>query len=541
MRGAALGAGLLLAAAFAGVAMLVYEPCLEGPFYSDDVYYIAQNPWIRELSGPRLVEILTPGAEPARQVHNYAPVQVLLHAGQWRVFGDRVEGYHVGNVLLHALVALLLVAVFRDAGIAGAAAVAAAAFFLVHPANVEAVAWISQLKTTASMALVLVALLLFERRPLLSAPVFALALLTKATVAFALPVAAVRIFVGGDAAPREAAAVARRAQRQLPTLVLWAALFALFAAVELPAFSRANAPVEPMHPDAAVQARSIVAVAGRYLVMAATSLGVAAFQEPGPARSLLDPWWLLGLAGLLGLGARTVWALARRRREAVFWVWAAAAWLPVSQWFPFEYPLADRYLYTILPGLLGGTLLALAPVAHRLSIRLPAARPLAAAAAAALVVVLATRSHARAALWAHPPRLVADAAARYPDGLNALFVAAQRAAGAGDAAGTAAALREALARGFDRFEQVQRNPAYAPVRDTPEMRAVVREMAASWITKIGALESPSQPDLWALALAHEVRGERAEARRALEQAAAQTGPLDDLVRRELRRRRAPDE
>ncbi len=308
---------VMLLAAFAGASLLVYEPSFEGPFYSDDVYYIVHNPWIRELSWGRVGEILTPASEPARQVHNYAPVHVLLHALEWQVFEDRVHGYHVVNALLHALVAALLVAVFRSAGIGAVAAVAAAAFFLVHPANVEAVAWISQLKTTVSMVLALLALLAFERRPLLSTPLFALALLAKAAVAFALPVVAAQAWVRGGTEPLR--------RRRILAVGLWAVVFALYALVELPAFERANAPVAPLHPDAWVQARSVVALAGRYLVMAATSWGVSAFQEPGAALSLLDPWWLFGALALVTLGARAGWALARGRMEAVFWVWAAVA------------------------------------------------------------------------------------------------------------------------------------------------------------------------------------------------------------------------
>ena len=53
-------------------------------------------------------------------VENYAPVHLVLHALEWQFFEAEVFGYHVVNVLLHALAALLLVPVFRRSG-AGAA------------------------------------------------------------------------------------------------------------------------------------------------------------------------------------------------------------------------------------------------------------------------------------------------------------------------------------------------------------------------------------------------------------------------------------
>jgi hypothetical protein len=48
---------------------------------------------------------------------------------------------------------LLLVPLLLRSGIPRAGAVGGAVFFLLHPANVEAVAWISQLKSSSSMVL----------------------------------------------------------------------------------------------------------------------------------------------------------------------------------------------------------------------------------------------------------------------------------------------------------------------------------------------------------------------------------------------------
>ena len=106
-----------------------------------------------------------------------------------------------------------------------------------------------------------------------------------------------------------------------------------------------------------MRVRSIPAFAARYLVMASTSLGVAAFQEPPPALSWLDPWWLGGAVALAALAWRFAVVARARRPEAAFWLWAAVSYAPVCQIFPFVYPLGDRYLYFILPGLLGGVLL----------------------------------------------------------------------------------------------------------------------------------------------------------------------------------------
>ena len=76
---------------------------------------------------------------------NYSPVQLLLHATVWELFGDWTPAHHVTNCVLHAVASLLLVVLFARCGVPRPAALLAGVFFLLHPANVEAVAWISQL------------------------------------------------------------------------------------------------------------------------------------------------------------------------------------------------------------------------------------------------------------------------------------------------------------------------------------------------------------------------------------------------------------
>ena len=167
----------------------------------------------------------------------------------------------------------------------------------MHPANVEAVAWISQLKSSASLVLALAALLAYPRRPGLASVCFALALLAKGHAVFALPVAALFEWL-------------RTGRVRWRWIALWAAIFAAFAVVEIASHERNQGG----GPDADattpfVWLRTIVAIAMRYLVMAATSLGRLRLPRDRaraqPARSLVP-----GRAGR-ARGAR----LAPRRRR----------------------------------------------------------------------------------------------------------------------------------------------------------------------------------------------------------------------------------
>jgi hypothetical protein len=501
---------LALGLGFAALALAVYAPALSGPFVSDDLHYVATNPYVHELSWRNLRDLLDPRSAATVLVVNYAPVQLLVHALEWQVFGEATTGYHVVNVLCHALASALLALLFARCGVPPAAAAVGGLWFLLHPANVEAVAWVSQLKSPASLALALGALLAHPRRPAAGAVLFGLALLAKPTAAFALPVAALLDWT-------------LRGRVRARWLALWALALAAFAVAEFWTHQRSGAAL-PIHPDAWVRLRTSFAIGGRYLWMAATSSGVSAFHEPAPSLSWLEPWWLAGLAASLAIAARALHALVRRRAEAAFWAWAGASFVPVSQLFPFLHPMADRYLYAILPGLLGGVLLAGGGAW---------ARRLVLAAALVAAALLGVHSLERARLWSSPLRLLADSAAHYPEGRTARLLAARRAAQLGDAATAVAELRVAFERGFNRFEQLQSDPAFDPIRGDPRFRALVREIASWWVERLAALSDATQIELRQLAVAQVAQGDRAAARRTLERALAREGPLAARIRDDL--------
>lgn len=505
---------------FTATALVVYGPALQGPFLSDDLHYVATNPYVHALTTENLRQIFDPRSPASIFVVNYTPVHLLLHALAWSAFGPAVLGHHVLNVVLHALGATLLAAVLRASGLGRIAALAGSAIFLLHPANVEAVAWISQLKTTSSFVLSLAMLLVLPSSPALATPLLLLALLAKPTATFLLPVAATLIWVR---LWRE-----RPPVRHLVWLGLWTAGVLVLAAAQIEVNRRSGTPDALGAAEGIARVLPVAATTLRYLVMSATSLGVSAFHEPDRAPALASPWVLAALPVLALLAARAGWALLRRREEAVYWVWAAAAFAPVSQIFPFLYPMADRYLYFILPGLIGATLLVL-----RDSFASSQARWAGVIVAAGLCIVFGVRSHARAVIWSNPALLLADAARHYPDGVSANLLRAKRAAQEGDTDRAVAALRAAQARGFNRFEQLESDPAYASIRGDPRFRAVVRDLAAGWIRHYDRLDDPTQLELRVRALAHLARGERAQAIAALEAALARGGPIDERIRSEL--------
>ena len=114
-------------------ALLVYSVSLSGPFISDDLLYITHNVFVRDFTVANLREILDPQGAPTTYTANYAPLHLLSHALEWRVFGMEVGGYHLVNVALYALSAVLLCAWYRDSGLRQLPAFVGAVLFLLHP------------------------------------------------------------------------------------------------------------------------------------------------------------------------------------------------------------------------------------------------------------------------------------------------------------------------------------------------------------------------------------------------------------------------
>jgi hypothetical protein len=515
--GAVAGLGL----AYFAALLALYSGALTGPFVSDDIHYVAANPYVHGLSLSNVLAILKPWGPATIAVVNYSPVQLLLHATVWQLFGAELFWHHALSLAFHAAASALFMPLLLRSGLPRGAALLGSLLFLVHPANVEAVAWISQLKSTAGLALGFGAALAHPRRPALGLALFALALLTKANAAVVVvPAFWLAWSRDGDFRPR--------------WLAGWLLVFASYALVEFTAHQRAGAAEATLHQTPLVLLRTMAALAMRYLVMASTAFGLSAFQEPEPARSWLDPWWLASLPALGLLAARTLYTARQRRAEAGWWVVALVSFGPVSQLFPFLYPLADRYLYFILPGLIGGALCAFDELASRLgSSRRRLLLRTGVALGAALCALFAVRAHQRAALWRSPFLLLADAALHYPDGVSANLSRSRVAAQAGDAEATARSLRAALARGFNRFEQLASDPVYDTVRNSASFEAVARDMAAVWIEAGKAWDDPTQGELRRLASAHALRGERDEAVALLRRALVTGGPFDAAIRQDL--------
>jgi len=181
-RSRGLKAGLILLL----LTIVAYLPAMRGGFLWDDGLLITQNRAVKANDGLHRIWLTT-------ETSDYYPLTWSLWWLEWRVWDGRATGYHVVNVLLHAIGTVLVWLVLRRLNVPGAWL--AALVFAIHPVNVATVAWISEQKSTLSMFFYALAVLLYlkfdeEGQWLwygLSVGVFLVALLSKTAVVM-LPV-----------------------------------------------------------------------------------------------------------------------------------------------------------------------------------------------------------------------------------------------------------------------------------------------------------------------------------------------------------------
>jgi Tfp pilus assembly protein PilF len=143
---------MLAAVGLCAAVIVAYHNTLSGPFVFDDPLAITENPTIRQLWP--LTDVLLPPRGEGLSVEG-RPVLNLTLALNHAIGGTAVRGYHVFNILIHALATLTLFGVVRrtlllprmQARFGGSAlplATVVALLWAVHPLQTESVTYVIQ-------------------------------------------------------------------------------------------------------------------------------------------------------------------------------------------------------------------------------------------------------------------------------------------------------------------------------------------------------------------------------------------------------------
>lgn len=340
---------LLAVLGLLALTAIAYLPIWQAGWIWDDDLYVTENELLRDVEG--LARIwFEPSATP-----QYYP---LVHTSFWveyQSWGLKPLGYHLVNVLLHAINAILLFLLLRRLQVPGAWI--AAAIFAVHPVHVESVAWITERKNVLSGAFYLLSALAFFRFSeeaddprtsngrglrayLASLTLFVAALLSK-TVTATLPVAL------GLVLWWKRGRLGRRETHGLVIMTLIGAGFGLYTAWWERTDVGASGPLWDMSPAE----RTLIAgrVVWFYLgkILAPVNLS---FNYPRWEISAVDPWaWIWPVTA--GLSLAGLWLLRGRIGRGAF---AAAAFFVVTlgpalgflNVYPFRYSfVADHFQY----------------------------------------------------------------------------------------------------------------------------------------------------------------------------------------------------
>ncbi len=147
--------GIPSAAIIMAAVLIAYLPALRAGYIWDDDLYLTKNVTLRDGAGLKRIWF-EPGATP-----QYYPMVFSSFWIERRIWGAQPAGYHLTNVLLHAINAALVFAALRRLKVPGA--LLAALLFAVHPVHVESVAWISERKNVLSGLFYLAAALAYLR------------------------------------------------------------------------------------------------------------------------------------------------------------------------------------------------------------------------------------------------------------------------------------------------------------------------------------------------------------------------------------------
>jgi len=364
--------------AVAALAFIAFIPALSASFVTwDDDPNFLDNPYYRGLGWQNLRWMWT-----TFHMGHYIPIAWMTLGLDYAIWGMNPFGYHLVNLLLHAVNAALLYWIARrlfaaqplvgdgaetsSSELALAAAVAALVF-AIHPLRVESVAWITERRDVLSGAFYLATILFYlrwiDRRDAAAArgesvwPVsasaitmFVLALLSKATamivpaVLLILNVYPLRRFgYSTDASPGSPRistlwnSAARRVYLEIAPFALLSAAIASLSIVAL-------------HPGKQLTFAAKLAVSAYslafYLWKTLIPSGLAPLYEMPKAIDPLATRYVVGYAVVISLSI-LAWVL-RRRWPAVTTAWAAflvisLPLLGVVQNGPQI--VADRYTY----------------------------------------------------------------------------------------------------------------------------------------------------------------------------------------------------
>jgi tetratricopeptide (TPR) repeat protein len=388
-----------IVAAASYVAFQVYAPALTGPFVFDDTFQPYHSPGFTNA-----LSVWLNGVRP------------LLMFSYWLnyQFSPAPFGFHAVNVLVHLLNSFLIFFIarklLRRESSDWLLPAFAAAIFLLHPIQTEAVSYIAGRSECLSVFFLLAAFSVFLYRRstavswTTSIAVLALFIAAAATKEHTVVLPALLLLTDYYWNPGFSFSGIRRNWRlYAPILLLAAAGLAYVARVLTHAATAGfNLPEFTWYQYFFTECRAFFV----YLRLLVLPYGQNLDWEYPASRTLLDHGAIFGLAAILLLTAAAIYYRRRYPLASYGFLVYLLLMAPTSSFVPIRDPLAERRLYLPMIGML---LVVIAALQH---IRVD--RRKLAAALCVILAVLAVLTYQRNELWASDIAIWEDAATKSP-------------------------------------------------------------------------------------------------------------------------------
>lgn len=390
----------------------------------DDDRYVIDNPMVHGLSIKHIKQSFS-----EQYFGNYAPLHLISYMLDFELWKLWPGGYLLTNLLLHIVNGLLIYRLFFSLHNDRILATVGAALFLLHPLQVESVAWVSQRKNLLAMLFFLLAWEWYRlyrdtdgyRRIwnyLFSVILFTCAILSK-SVAVIFPVIILMYdycFPGMKATPPQSSFV----KEGRLVVILDKIPYILVAVAAAVITVESQAPVGDNW-DGAGGGRvdyhggsplatfySMLSVFCRYIALLAWPRGLNAKYDPAVYTSV-NSTVLLAAAALAVIGFLSFLLFRYDRRlgfwALVFWV----GFVPVSQIVPLVTLMNDRYVYFPMLGAAALVGIACRYAKERAPVRMV---PLQCGLMAVLLSAMSIASYQRVGVWKNSVLLWQDSVSK---------------------------------------------------------------------------------------------------------------------------------
>jgi protein O-mannosyl-transferase len=391
------------------LALLVYGQSVGFDFIInwDDDAYVTRNPDILGISAANLVRIFS-----SPYAGNYAPLHLLSYMLDYQLAGLNPAWFHGVNLALHALNGVLFYLLVRLLTGKTFWAFAASALFLLHPVQVESVAWVSERKNLLAMCFSLGSFLCYLRYRQKSgegrlAYSFSLLFLVLALLAKSIAVVTPFFFLLYDALLDETGRKRFYLADKVPFLV--ATALACGVAMFTQSAAMGGGIVDYFEGHRAAKILTMLTVLASYLRILVCPSKLSLIYVFVIKRGI-DAEVLLALVLLVALCGAGLYLWRRERRLFFGFALFFLGLLPVSQIVPLATLMNDRYLYFPMLGfawLVGGYL-------SRLNDAFPRRLNPSAALLCFLLLPLLFLSFQRTRVWHNSVTLWSDTSQKFP-------------------------------------------------------------------------------------------------------------------------------